>query len=110
MKNPAENPYQVGIAPQTSSAGEYELFYKKTAREEEEKAHDHKQLPFTIQTITDQIGDVFVKLVDIRQALTKTKGINNKNKTIDKMQDKIDDINKQIFDLTNYLHDLDLSK
>ena len=112
MKNPAQNPFQVGMAPPVQSGDDSgsKLFYAKIAKEEEEKAHNHKNLPHTIQFITDQIGEVFVKMVDIRQSLTKTKQLSKKKKVIEKMQDHIDNINKQIFSLTNYLNDLNLDK
>lgn len=117
MKNPADNPHQIGIAPpiQGGDDGSSKLFYARISKEEEEKAHDHRNLPYTIQTLIQQIGDVFVKLVDIRGAVAKTKDLpfknkDNKDKAIKQMQSKIDEINKEIFSLTNYLNELNLDK
>ena len=73
-------------------------------KDEEENTHKAPPtLPNTLQTLTDQLGDIFVRFMDIRGLLELSKQNTKKEREIEEVQMKIDGINEQIFDLTNYL-------
>jgi hypothetical protein len=104
MINTQPSPYQVGFAPQpTSSMKDLEKQFEIQKKEEKETHKAKPILPNTLQTITDQLGDMFVKFIDIHNLLELAKQNTKKVGEIEEVQKKIGEINEQIFDLTNSL-------
>jgi hypothetical protein len=109
MINTQASPYQVGFAVTPTSSMEDLKRQFKIQKDEENKTHKAPHvLPNTLQTITTQLGDIFVRFIDIRGALELSKQNSNKIQGIEELQSKIDAINEQIFDLTNNLDKIQL--
>lgn len=106
MSNSSDSPYSVGKAPEPTGG---ESFYSqfKTAKEEQDKASTAPaSLPFPLQTIIDDIGNVFMKMVDIKDKVKRAKLSSKKRDSIIKLEHEIDNINKQLFKLTDCLYDI----
>lgn len=104
MVNTHTSPYQTGFAQQPTSSNEDLKKHFEIQKDEESKTHKAPGvLPNTLQTLTDQIGDIFVKFIDIRGNLELAKQNTDREKEINHIQNIIDNINNQIFDLTNEL-------
>ena len=109
MINTNPSPYQVGFAVAPTSSMEDLKKQFEIQKKEEKKTHGAPPvLPNTLQTITDQLGDIFVRFIDIRGALELAKQNSEKTNGFDELQQRIDDINEQIFDLTNNLDKISL--
>ena len=110
MKNPADNPYQTGLAPSPEAKKDFTREYQINKREEVETHRAPKILPWSIESVVQQLGEVFVKLMEVKNMFDRlnSKPGTPKAKTVEKLQNQLDDINKQIFNLTNDLHDLTL--
>lgn len=109
MKNPANNQTNIGIAASIDAKGDYAGQFKSISQQEEERAKNHVELPYTLTNMTDRLGEVLVKMIEIRNSCTRTKAISKKTDVIDHLQNKIDNINHQIFSLTDDLYRLKLS-
>lgn len=109
MNNPNDgSPYQTYSAGAPNNNDNYDL-QTKAAKDEQEKASKAPDnLPFPLQTIIDDIGNVFVKMVGIKDKFKRAKtGANpRKIEKIKEIENQIDEINKQIFKLTDKLHDI----
>lgn len=104
MINTQPSPYQVGFAQQpTSSMEDLKRQFEIQKKEEQDTHYGEPVLPNTLQTLTNEIGDIFVKFIDIRNALELAKQNGDKEDEITAVQLKIDEINERIFDLTNSL-------
>jgi peptidoglycan hydrolase CwlO-like protein len=104
MINTQPSPYQVGFAQAPTSSMEDLKRQFEIQKDEEKRTHKAQpNLPNTLQTVVNQFGDIYLKFVDIRNALELAKQNTRRTEGIEILQQKIDRINEQIFDLTNDL-------
>ncbi|NBP16694.1 hypothetical protein EBU95_20280, partial [bacterium] len=89
---------------------DYRKQYEVIKREEEQTSKAPEELPFSLQTVVQDLGNVFISLMNIRARFDNAKQTAPKVKIakIESLQEDIDNINKQIFDLTNALHTIKL--
>lgn len=109
MKNSAENPYQVGLAPSPTGGANYDSQYYSIKKDQEIAGKAPDELPYPLETVVDELGNIFVKMLDIKSRFNQAKTASKKAKKIEEIENEIDDINQQIFSLTNRLYDIKLS-
>lgn len=106
MDKPSNNPYQVGRAPDPSGGESFITQFKAAKKDQESNSKAPQNLPYPLQTIVDDIGNVFVMMIQIKDKFHRAKLASKHTTKLEQIQQNIDDINKQIFKLTDHLYDL----
>lgn len=106
MKN-VQSPINVGKAPQPVANTDYSHTYDNIKAEEDEKAKDHRQLPFEIDSFPTILGEMLkmcdVMIQNLQNASTKdtfkTKLIGTQLKQLDIIKSTVLELNSTIYDL-----------
>lgn len=108
MKN-VQSPINVGKAPQPVANTDYSHTYDNIKAEEDEKAKDHRELPYEINSFPQILGNMVALCNDMILVLQKASTTDNfTTKLIGTQLEHLDSIKSKIIELNNSIYDLKL--
>lgn len=108
MKN-VQSPINVGKAPQPVANTDYSHTYDNIKAEEDEKAKDHRQLPFEIDSFPTILGEMLNMCdVMIEKLHNASHGDTFKTKLVGTQLNQLDIIKSTLLELNRSIYDLKL--